>query len=163
LLITLDRLTLAPNAALAPAPVPAITAVGLVGPPAGDLAESDGSVRNLSQTPREVYVLTIAPAATGAATSPVGTPQANLAPDVTRAGASTPTQVPVNTEIVLATGDVAFAPSGVGVQWRNAGSTPATVLESGVAIPPTTDFDTRINNGTAVPGWTAGDVSFEDL
>ena len=91
------------------------------------------------------------------------TGQADGPIEVTRGGAASATRVAANTEIVLATGDVAFAPAGVGIQWRNAGSTPATVLESGVAIPPPAGSDARMNNGTVVPGWTAGDVSFEDL
>jgi quercetin dioxygenase-like cupin family protein len=91
------------------------------------------------------------------------TGQADGPIEVTRAGAAAPTQVAANTAIVLATGDIAFAPSGVGVQWRNAGGAPAKVLESGVAIPPIDGIESRMNHGTEAPGWTAGDVSFEDL
>jgi hypothetical protein len=61
LLITLDRRTLAPNAAITLAPAPAITTAGAVGPLAGTLASSTDGYRNIGKTPFDIYVLTVEP------------------------------------------------------------------------------------------------------
>ncbi|HEU5433031.1 MAG TPA: hypothetical protein VFU81_15295 [Thermomicrobiales bacterium] len=60
--LTLDRATLAPNAKIAAAPPPAITSIGLIDPPFGYLlVDRDGSARNISASPRDVYIMTITP------------------------------------------------------------------------------------------------------
>jgi hypothetical protein len=63
--VTLERRTLRPQETYAPPPPPALTAIGLVDPPFGYLAVAhDGTTRNQDATSRDVYILTLAPAAT---------------------------------------------------------------------------------------------------
>jgi hypothetical protein len=52
---------------------------------------------------------------------------------LTRAGASA-TAVPQETEVVLAPGDVVFMPFGVASELRNDGTSPAQLLEAGIAL-----------------------------
>src|SRR5215217_8555205 len=52
---------------------------------------------------------------------------------LTRAGASA-TEVPQETEVVLAPGDVVFMPFGVASELRNDGTVPAELLEAGIAL-----------------------------
>jgi quercetin dioxygenase-like cupin family protein len=74
------------------------------------------------------------------------TGQADGPVTVTGAGVSV-VQVAPGTDIVLDTGDVAFVPAGVVSQWRNEGTSPATVLDAGIATP-----------GIDAPGWAEGTV-----
>jgi hypothetical protein len=55
--------------------------------------------------------------------------------EVTRAGATTASQVDGNAAVALEAGDVAFVPPGVASHWRNTGSSPATILDAGVSLP----------------------------
>ena len=75
MMVGLDRLTLAPDAAMT-AEASTETKVGPVDARrTGDLGmASDGSARNLSATPLDIYVLTIAPAGPGLWTPTGGTP-----------------------------------------------------------------------------------------
>jgi hypothetical protein len=52
---------------------------------------------------------------------------------LTRAGASA-TEVPQETEVVLAPGDAVFMPFGVASELRNDGTVPAELLEAGIAL-----------------------------
>src|SRR5215218_6439755 len=52
---------------------------------------------------------------------------------LTRAGASA-TEVPQETEVVLAPGDAVFMPFGVASELRNDGTVPAQLLEAGIAL-----------------------------
>lgn len=54
---------------------------------------------------------------------------------VTRAGKTTEELVSPDTDVVLTTGDVAFVRPNVASHWRNAGSSPATVLDTGISTP----------------------------
>lgn len=75
MMVGLDRLTLAPDAALT-AEASTVTKVGPVDARrTGDLGmASDGSAHNLSATPLDIYVLTIAPAGSSLWTPTGGTP-----------------------------------------------------------------------------------------
>lgn len=61
--------------------------------------------------------------------------RANGPIEVGSAGSASARQIPGDTDLTLRTGDQVFIPSGVTSLWRNAGTTPATVLDTGVAIP----------------------------
>jgi hypothetical protein len=77
LVIGLDRVTLAPDATTTTAPPPTVTKVGPVDARrTGDLStSSSGSARNLSATPLDIYVLTIAPGGPTPGTPEGATPQ----------------------------------------------------------------------------------------
>lgn len=76
LVIGLDRVTLAPDATTTAAPAPTITSVEPVDARrTGDLRPSGrGVARNLSATPLDIYVLTIAPASPSPGTPTSATP-----------------------------------------------------------------------------------------
>jgi hypothetical protein len=70
-LLTLDRATMAPNAKIGAPPAPAVAVVGLIDPPFGYLlADRDGSARNISASPRDVYIMTLTPLQSAAAPTP---------------------------------------------------------------------------------------------
>jgi hypothetical protein len=75
--------------------------------------------------------------------------------EVTRAGSDAAQSIAANTEVALAIGDVAFAPSGVASTWRNDGPDPATIMDAGVTA---FGVDSVIRNGIEVPGWSQGPV-----
>ncbi|HEU0116218.1 MAG TPA: hypothetical protein VFQ80_16135, partial [Thermomicrobiales bacterium] len=58
--------------------------------------------------------------------------QADGAIEVTRAGAPQPTTIAAGATIALAAGDVAYMPSGLVSRWRNDGTAPAVVFDSGI-------------------------------
>jgi hypothetical protein len=71
LTLTIDRATLAPNAKINAAPAPAITSIGLLSPPYGYLLmDRDGSARNISASPRDVYIMTMTPLKPAASSAP---------------------------------------------------------------------------------------------
>ena len=52
---------------------------------------------------------------------------------LTRAEATAPSQMPKETDVTLAPGDVVFLPFGVTSNWRNSGTTPALLTDAGIA------------------------------
>ena len=51
---------------------------------------------------------------------------------VTRAGTASASEIPPETDVTLSAGDQGFAPSGTVTRWRNDGTTPVTVLNTGI-------------------------------
>ena len=67
---------------------------------------------------------------------------------VTRAGTATEEPLAPDASIILNPGDVAFVPPGVASHWRNTGSSPATVLDTGVSTPGAVNGGEWVTDGT---------------
>ena len=52
---------------------------------------------------------------------------------LTRAGATAPSQMPKETDLTLAPGDAVFLPFGVTSDWRNSGTAPTLLTDTGIA------------------------------
>jgi hypothetical protein len=51
---------------------------------------------------------------------------------VTRADATSPSEIPTGADVTLQPGDQGFTPAGVSTHWRNDGTTPVSVLQAGI-------------------------------